>query len=148
MRVWSGAPDPRAYHTITSGGGCPYVLSEACGGDSLRIPSLILPILYLWDEEKVLDSRSAHLAHFINTEFIFKSKTKKQTNKKSLHFPEVWPIDQWFSKNTFSYVSLQQWLLQTALLMWSLLRSPALSSFFPALLSPRQLKQQFPPDST
>lgn len=27
--------------------------------------------LSIWDEEKVLDSRSAHLAHFINSEFIF-----------------------------------------------------------------------------
>ena len=143
----AGAPDSRAEHTITSGGGCPYVLSKARGGHSLRIPLLALPTLYLWDEEKVLDSRSLHQAHFINTELILKNKTNKP---KSLHSPEVWPIDQWFSKNIFSYLrfqSLQQCPLRTSLLEWSLLSSPAPSSFFPALLSPRQQKQQFPPDS-
>lgn len=73
-----GAADPRAYHSINCGGGCPYGLPEARGGRSLRVLLLFLPTLCLCDAEKILDYGSSHLAHFINTEIILKTKT---TNK-------------------------------------------------------------------
>lgn len=70
-----GAADPRAHHSINCGGGCPYGLSEACGGHSLRVLLLFLPTLCLCDAEKILHCGSSHLAHFINTEISLKSKT-------------------------------------------------------------------------
>lgn len=63
---------PGLYCSITSGAGCPYVLSEVCGGHSLRIPLLSLPTLYLrWRESiglQVCPSSTFHqrLIYLIN----------------------------------------------------------------------------------